>query len=227
MSWMHWVTQWPQSCNSLMLIGCQCVCHECIGSAVDLWVSIATGVPSSKHSLPLSYSTALSRGQWGKLTSLLAVSPVFDLMQHQTLLHWAKPWIPQGYRVGGSNYHVCVLPHLCHSRSGLLLMEVTHFRSSSPSHLGKQWPNLHLVLRLLRFSQTLEEYSMAGRGPHGLHSWTDFLCPRIQQNLCLTLQEYWLHWSPVIRHVHAVFCLLIFSSSSTLVIPVQLMKPAP
>ena len=57
------------SCSFLILIGCQCVCHGCIGSATDLWVSVTTGVPSSKHLLPLFYNTDLSRGQWGKLAS--------------------------------------------------------------------------------------------------------------------------------------------------------------
>ena len=89
-------------------------------------------------------------------------------------------------------------------------MEVAHFKPSSPSHLGKQWPNLHLAPRLLHFSQALEGHSMAGRGLHGLHSWMDFLCLRIQQSLCLTLQEYWIQWSPVIRHVSP--CILLWGN---------------
>ena len=91
-------------------------------------------------------------------------------------------------------------------------MEVAHFKPSSPSHLGKQWPNLHFAPRLLHFSQALEGHSMAGRGLHRLHSWTDFLCLQIQQSLCLTLQEYWIQWSPVIRHVSP--CILLWGSIS-------------
>ena len=184
-----------------------------------MYVTDALGQPlTSGFQLPLEFLPA--NIYYHSPTTLLflmgnGVSWPHCLLCPQSLIscstkHCCTGGKPEGYHVGGSNYHVCVLPHLCRSRSGLLLMEVAHFRSSSPSHLGKQWPNLHLVLRLLHFSQTLEEYSMAGRGPHGLHSWTDFLCPRIQQSLCLTLQEYWIHWSPVIRHVllsvHAVSC---------------------
>ena len=77
------------SCGYLILIGRQCVCDGCIGSATDLWVSVATGVPSSKHLLPLSYNADLSRWQWGKLASprLLAVSPGKCLLFLSAPLH--------------------------------------------------------------------------------------------------------------------------------------------
>lgn len=79
------------SCSYLILIGCQGVCDGCIRSATDLWVSVATGVPSNKHLLPLSYNADLSCGQWGKLASprLLAVSPGKALTLFLSApLHW-------------------------------------------------------------------------------------------------------------------------------------------
>ena len=65
----------PSCC--LILIGRQCVCDGCIGSATDLWVSVATGVPSNKHLLPLVYNSDLSCGQWGKLSSSQAACCAF------------------------------------------------------------------------------------------------------------------------------------------------------